>query len=240
MKETKEILDRTFILNSIKILGNKYGVHESFSDVVIVCAYSLANQSEKIDRREKEFMRVVNKYTKEEQQLFPKILAALVLEYDKYYKADEPLDILGDIYLELNLYNKSTAQFFTPMNVCKLMSNLVIDKEIIKKSLKQKGYITIADPACGSGRTLYASYSKLLEDGVNKEDILVEAADIDLVCSCMTYIQLSIMGASAIVYHQNSLSKETYDTFYTLNYVLNTNLQEKMVKNTSKGDDFEV
>ena len=79
-----------------------------------------------------------------------------------------------------------------------------------------------------------------MEDGVNKEDILVEAADIDLVCSCMTYIQLSIMGASAIVYHQNSLSKETYDTFYTLNYVLNTNLQEKMVKNTSKGDDFEV
>jgi len=44
----------------------------------------------------------------------------------------------------------------------------------------------------------------------------------------MTYIQLSLMGANAIVNHQDSLTMNRYDTFYTVSYAMNKELQEKI------------
>ena len=49
--ETK--YDKNFILNSIKKLGQKYGMDEVFKDVVICCAYALANNADFNEKREK-------------------------------------------------------------------------------------------------------------------------------------------------------------------------------------------
>lgn len=235
MKEKEEKLDRNFILNSFKKLGSRYGTHEAFADVVKCCAYSLANQVEMNDEREKEFMRITKKYNKEEQILFPKILAALVLEYKK---ADEPIDILGDIYENLGLIKKGAAQFFTPIAVCKVMAKMTITKEKVDNDIKEKGYISVSDSSCGSGRNLYAAYSELLDNGVDKDKIFLMGDDLDLTCCCITYIQLSLMGASAVVNHQNTLTMNIYDTLYTPNYFFNKDLQNKLIEN-NKGDDVE-
>ena len=237
MKEIDEKLDKNFILNSLKKLGIRYGVNEAFEDVVKCCAYSLANQVEMNQDREKEFMKITKKYNNEEKKLFAKILAALVLEYSR---TDEPIDILGDIYEDLGLIKKSAAQFFTPIKICKLMAKFTIDKEKCDKKIKDKGYIDILDPACGSGRTLYATYSELLNNGVDKNNILLIGDDLDLICCCMTYIQLSLMDASAIVHHQNSLTMNIYDTFYTPCYFFNKDLQNKIAKSYNKEDDIEI
>ena len=237
MKKEEEKLDKTFILNSIKKLGRKYGINEAFEDVVKCCAYALANQVEMNQDREKEFIRINEKYDKEEQELFPKILAALALEYCKSF---EPIDILGDIYENLGLIKKGVSQFFTPINVCKLLANATINKEKDVQAISEKGYIEVQDPTCGSGRILYAFYSKLLDSGIDESNILLVGDDIDLTCCCMTYIQLSLMNTSAIVHHQNSLTMKIYDTFYTVGYLLNKDLQNKIVKNNTKGDDLEL
>ena len=47
--------DKKFILDSIKRLGNRYGTHESFRDVVTCCAYSFANSVDFKEEREKEY-----------------------------------------------------------------------------------------------------------------------------------------------------------------------------------------
>lgn len=217
--------DKKFISDSIKKLGVRYGHHEAFRDVVICCAYSFANSVDFKDDREKEYLRTINKYSDEEKDLFPKILASLVNEYEK---AEEPIDILGDIYEDLNLIKKGTAQFFTPLNVCKVMAKVTIDKDESKKALEERGYINVSDPACGSGRNLYAAYSELLDNGISNNKILLVGDDIDLTCCCMTYIQLSLMGANAIVNHQDSLTMNRYDTFYTVSYAMNKELQGKI------------
>lgn len=229
MEKKEEKLDKDFILKSIKELGIKYGVRQTFDDIVKCCAYSLANQVEMNDDREQEFLRIVKKYNEEEKNLFPKILASLLLEYNSENET-MPIDILGDIYEKLGLTDEGKAQFFTPIDVCNLMAKLTIDEEENKKMLEEKGYINVSDPTCGSGRNLYASYSLLLENGIDENDILLVGADIDLICCCMTYIQLSLMGANAIVHHQDSLTLNKYDTFYTLSYVLNKDLQNKVSK----------
>lgn len=217
--------DKKFILDSIKRLGNRYGTHESFRDVVTCCAYSFANSVDFKEEREKEYLRIINKYSDEEKELFPKILTALVNEY---LKAEEPVDILGDIYENLNLTKKGSAQFFTPLDICKMMAKITINKDENKKAIEERGYINVSDPACGSGRNLYAAYSELLDNGISNNKILLVGDDLDLTCCCMTYIQLSLMGANAIVNHQDSLTMNRYDTFYTVSYVMNKELQEKI------------
>lgn len=217
--------DKKFILDSIRKLGVRYGHHEAFRDVVTCCAYSFANSVDFKDDRENEYLRIINKYSDEEKELFPKILTALVNEYTK---AEEPIDILGDIYENLNLTKKGAAQFFTPLDVCKVMAKITIDKDQSEKSIKERGYINVSDPACGSGRNLYAAYSELLDNGISNNKILLVGDDLDLTCCCMTYIQLSLMGANAIVNHQDSLTMNRYDTFYTVSYAMNKELQEKI------------
>lgn len=118
--------DKKFILDSIKTLGKKYGTHESFRDVVTCCAYSFANAVDFKEERENEYLRIINKYSDEERELFPQILTSLVEEYEK---AEEPIDILGDIYENLELTKKGSAQFFTPLEVCKVMAKMTINKE---------------------------------------------------------------------------------------------------------------
>lgn len=229
--------DKQFILNSIKTLSRRYGTHEAFRDVVICCAYSFANAVDFKEERENEYLRIINKYSDEERELFPQILTSLVEEYEK---AKEPIDILGDIYENLELTKKGSAQFFTPLEVCKVMAKITINKEENEKSIKDNGYINVSDPACGSGRNLYAAYNELLDSNISNNNILLVGDDIDLTCCCMTYIQLSLMGANAIVNHQDTLSMDRYDTFYTISYLINKELQEKLSKEKQIDEEIEV
>lgn len=220
--------DKKFILDSIRKLGAKYGTHEAFKDVVICIAYSFANATYFKEEREKEYLRIINKYSKEEQQLFSQILTALVNEYTK---STEPIDILGDIYENLNLIKKDSSQFFTPLEICDLIARVTTTKDDTENTIKEKGYIVISDPTCGSGRILYAAYNELLDKKVPNNKILLQGDDLDLTCCCMTYIQLSLMGANAVIHHQNTLTMDRYDTFYTVSFFMNKELQEKMRDN---------
>lgn len=220
--------DKKFISDSIRKLGAKYGTYEAFKDVVICLAYSFANATYFKEEREKEYLRIINKYSKEEQQLFPQILTALVNEYTK---STEPIDILGDIYENLNLIKKDSSQFFTPLEICDLIARVTTTKDDTENTIKEKGYIVISDSTCGSGRILYAAYNELLDKKVPNNKILLQGDDLDLTCCCMTYIQLSLMGANAVIHHQNTLTMDRYDTFYTISFFMNKELQEKMRDN---------
>ena len=48
----------------------------------------------------------------------------------------------------------------------------------------------------------------------------LDAADIDLRCVHMTYQQLSLAGAPAIVRHQNSLTRELWSVWYTPAFIM--------------------
>ena len=230
----KEIDDKKCILDIIHNLSNNKNTHSFFSDVVICCAYALANASNFSQEREDRFNKIIKSYGNQGVTQFASILAHLFNNYSN----KKGSDILGEVYEELKLNNEKFGQFFTPLNVCNFMSEITIDKNDAKKKIKDQGFISVSDPACGSGRLLYSSYLTLLDCGVNSDDILLVGDDVDLLCSCMTYIQLSLTGASAIVNHKNTITGELYDTFYTPSFANNTKLQKKVFE--QKGVDVEI
>ena len=96
------------------------------------------------------------------------------------------------------------------------MSSITLSKNEIIKVIETKGYFSVSDPACGSGRLLYSSLKFMHDNGINyHKNIYIEAVDISSMCAYMTYIQLSLYGANAKVVCGDSLTNEIYEEFYT-------------------------
>lgn len=126
-------------------------------------------------------------------------------------------DVLGELFHELDLGNDRAGQFFTPMSVCTLMSEISLDDAA--ELLKDKPYITIAEPASGSGRAVLAAAASLKRQGFEPDArMLVQATDVDSLCFWMTYVNLTLAGIPAQVIHGNTLSQEKWATWYTIMY----------------------
>lgn len=156
--------------------------------------------------REKRYFAIINKYPKEAIKLFPQMFALLVSEYEE----NPDQDVLGFIYMDLQIQNKNAGQFFTPYNLCKLMADVSIDKKSVKKNVKEHGYITINDSSCGAGATIIAGVNKA-KGFFNKlnwqNHILTIAQDVDELCSLMCYVQLSLLPVAGIVFVGNTLTE---------------------------------
>lgn len=198
-KSFKENFDR---------LSTKYGEYPVFLDFVKMCAISLYNSFAKNKEMEERYLNAINSYDKEDQNLFPKMFGDLIMMYQT---TDDVIDILGPIYEHEGLSNVHMGQFFTPSHVAEMMSRISIndDKESLKELIKQKGFITMCEPTCGSGVMIIAFAKILKSKGINyQENLLVTANDISDVCVYMTYIQLALYGIPAIVYCGNALTNE--------------------------------
>ena len=74
----KEIDDKKCILDTIHNLSNNKNTHSVFSDVVICCAYALANASNFSQEREDKFNRII--YTVEEE-----VVTVTIISTKGYY-----------------------------------------------------------------------------------------------------------------------------------------------------------
>ncbi len=201
-----------YLLKKIKLLGSKYDISKVFNDFLIICAYSISNSVNYNDNREKEYLRIINSYTNEEQQIFPKMFVSLINSLDN----EKFNDVLGKIFEELNLHNKYKGQFFTPEHICDLMANVTLDKEKIEEEIDNKGYISLSDSACGSSRLIYAGIKVIKENNINYHfRVYVEVQDVSITCVLMSYIQLSLYGINAKVVLGNTLTNEIQEVFYT-------------------------
>ena len=139
-------------------------------------------------------------------------------------------DHLGNIYQLLipPAKQKAEGQFFTPYCLailCAKMS-LNIDK------FKTKDVVTINDSCVGAGGMVIAVCEVLYTHGINyTAKALIVCNDIDLFCCEMAYVQLSFIGASAIIEHKNTLTQQKWDEFRTLGYLLMPNLKT-LLKNS--------
>jgi len=123
-------------------------------------------------------------------------------------------DFLGEIAAEIEALDKKNGQFFTPYHISKCMAaiNLAGAQTIIN----EQGFITINDPAAGAGCMILACADYLEEQG---NDIATTMSAYVTELSRMTYhmlfVQLSMRGIPAAVFHGNSLSLEVYESAYT-------------------------
>lgn len=200
-----------------KMLCSSKSTYQVWSDCMALFAITLANTSilplskeepfkEIWDKREKEYLRIINSYSKKEQKLFPQMFALLVEELELHPNQD----LLGELYMMLQVYNKNSGQFFTPYNVFEAMSKITFDRKELGKTVHKKGYANVYDCACGAGATLISASEqckKMFKKYNYQNHVYFVGQDIDITCVHMCYIQLSLHGLAGYVIHGNTLTE---------------------------------
>ena len=206
MKDNKKEL-----INIINELSKTKDRKQVYDEILKMLTYSLAQAGSYNRTQEANFFKIIDTYTEKEQEELTKFL--MILSYECTNNPET--DVLGEIYEEFNMQEKSKGQIFTPNSISKMLSDISMTKDEAIRIIDEDGYISISDMACGSGRLISESYNRLIDWGIEPNKIVLFADDIDLRCCCMTFIQLDLKGANAIVRHRDSLSGKSYDTFYS-------------------------
>lgn len=204
---------RKELISEIKSLAQSQGLNTVFTTFLEIVANSLAGQTdpENAEKREQRYQEMASTMSPELLSSYARMLALLFLTVREY--RDDPCDILGGIYHELNLNNEWNGQHFTPDNVCRLMAQITLPSDEL--SVKD-GPITINEPTCGSGTMVIgAIWAMQQQDFDYRRNTFFVAQDIDIRCVWMTYIQLSLYEIPAMVIHGNTLTMEEWDRWYT-------------------------
>jgi len=127
-------------------------------------------------------------------------------------------DHLGYIYMQLVPKSANAqGQVFTPYHIAKLMCEMTFNKDEFDNGKVLK----INDPCCGGGVFSIAYCDILNNRKINyTQQAILYSNDIDITCVEMTYLQLSFLGASAVIEHKNTLTLEKWDEFRTLGFLL--------------------
>jgi hypothetical protein len=195
--------------------SGKYHKWQIWQDFIFCAATALSQPLDFRPKREDEYLRTIGKYTKQEQDLFPQMLGEIVLALEE----EGMVDLLGELYMQLEMHNKWRGQFFTPMPVAELMGKVIGTD--IAGLVEEKGYISVNEPSCGSGVMLISFCKTALEQKVNfQQKILFVAQDIDPLVAQMCFIQMSLYGMAGYVIVGNSLlqNRDEWDYWYTPMY----------------------
>lgn len=211
------------LLKTFKSLsGHKWDYWTLWTDFIEMMAISISNSVDlrNRDERDERFRDITKKYTSDEMNIFKQMYSDLIVDLEM-----DPRDVLGEIFMELGLGDKWKGQFFTPHSLSRVMTRITLSKYKVQKSIDDKGFVSISEDACGGGATLIASFNHIRQLGFNPQEIfLINASDIDRKACYMTYIQLSLLGANAVIRERDGLAprtKEDTSTWYTPFYILN-------------------
>lgn len=199
----------------IKQAAHYRAVWEIWDDLIYMSAAAISQPLQWIQAREDEYLRRIGKYDKKTQDMFPEMFAAIVNALEQEGHAD----VLGSIYMQLELGNHWKGQFFTPYNVSLCMARM--NATNVAAEVEAKGFITVNDPCCGGGAMLIAFAQACKEQDVNYQNsVLFVAQDIDPVVARMCYVQMSLLGMPGKVIIGNSLTNEPGDYWFTPFYYL--------------------
>lgn len=196
----------------VKILNeyeNGRAIREKFRDFVTLAynaiAKTMAPDQEAADKHENEYMRIVNSYRdKRAIRAYPEALALVQIHAAHYY------DFLGHAAGEVGALSGDMGQFFTPMEVSRLLAQMTTGDET-DALIATEGYVKMGEPAVGAGGMVLALAEVLAERGYDPSTtLLVQARDLSPVAYEMCYIQLASAGIPALVIHGNTISLEYY------------------------------
>lgn len=202
------------LAKAIERLSRRHDKWRVFSDFVEMAAISISNAVDIAQRepREARYMQIVKAYEPDEVAEFPKMLGELTLALER-----DQRDHLGAVFGELELANKWVGQFFTPQEVADLMGRMTFaDFGGLADIIKERGFITLQEPAVGAGAMVIAAAKAFRDLGYNyQRQLHVTAIDVDDRAAHMAYVQLSLLGIPAKIVHGNTLTLEVRGVWYT-------------------------
>ncbi len=161
------------------------------------------------DQIEAAYMGVVARNAAEDVRAMPELLAITSLAVQ-----DGGSDFLGQVVGDLELVNGHMGQFFTPYDVSRMMAEITLQDA--GELIRDKGFITLIEPASGAGGMIIAAADVIAKQGFDiGRQLYVDATDLSPLCFKMTYLQLALRGIPATVRRGNSLSLEVFDQAVT-------------------------
>lgn len=207
---------QTAFVGTIRELAYRHRLHEVFRDFCEVSAIAISNSVDLLHRktREARYLEVVKRYNREEIPKFSELLAHVVMSLEGGMS-----DVLGELFMHLELGGHWHGQFFTPYEIAKMMALMTMGD--VAPIVEREGFFTLNEPAAGAGAMVIACAEALCEQKVNYQRCMhVTAQDIDATAVHMCYIQLALLHVPAIVVHGNSLSLEEWAHWVTPAHVL--------------------
>lgn len=186
------------LVKAFESICGRHGRWEVWSDWITMSACAISNAVDLAHREKREgiYLTAQKKYTAAEVQTMGEMLGMVVAALED----NQDQDLLGEIFMALELGNDHNGQFFTPYDVCRAMSAMTIGN--LPARIEEQGWVSVADPACGAGALLIAFANDCRRPGrdVNyQSSVLFVAQDIDYVVGMMCYIQLSLLGCPGYV-----------------------------------------
>lgn len=200
------------IIETIQKMAGKYSVYEIFGDWVKMMALGFANQVVFKESREKEYLETISRYNEDERNKLVEMLAWLTEWAD-----EEMTDMLGYIYMHLELGSKSAGQFFTPYHICQLMARM---QKFDGKT------VPMNEPSCGAGGNIIALAEEMQKQGFNyQQSMIVTCQDLDVKAVYMCYTQLTLYGIPAAVFQSDTLcdpegQKSSTGKLLTFGYIM--------------------
>ena len=203
------------IIKMIHSISGGYSVYSVFQDWVEMLAMAFSNAVDKInyEKRDKRYLQLQLKYTKEQLKKMAQMTAMLVEAFE-----EKTEDVLGYIYMHLEISSSRLSQFFTPYHLSKLMASFS------ETTTDDNGHIKIIEPSCGSGGNIIALAEHLKTNNINYQNVLfVKCKDLDWNCVYMCYVQICLLGIPGTVEQCNTLENSyvTHDKrFITPQFLL--------------------
>lgn len=205
----------------IKLIGSgafEKNDGEKFQDWVeaAYCAYAklsalAMNDQARADDLEARYMRIVDSYRDKDY-----IREVWVPLKEIAIEAVEPggCDFLGVVAGLIGQLNAGQGQFFTPFEVSRMLAQMQLTD--MQPVIEKNGFLTLGEPACGSGGMIIAAADVVQQLGFNPMlTMLVEAWDVSYLAYCMCFLQLTWRGVTAHVVRGNSLSMKTFEEAWT-------------------------
>lgn len=197
-------------------LSHRHNLWQVWRDFVECSALAISNAVDhgQAKAREAQYMQTISRYSADEAQQLSQALAHVVMGLEAGHA-----DFLGSLFMQLELGNSWTGQFFTPYEVARLMGQMTLHDA--REKLQAEGFITVSDPCVGGGAMVIAAAHALLDMGINYQRCMhVTAQDIDLTAVHMAYVQMSLLHIPGVVIHGNSLAVEERSHWFTPAHVM--------------------
>ena len=213
-----------------KLTGSR-SMWTTFQDCIEMIALSIQNQAElfpdRYDKHKRRYVDIAKQYSKKEMGIVVEIFAELIrMLEEKPYQ-----DLLGDLYMQLNMGSSALGQFFTPYSISKMMAECSFDAELLHNEIENKGYIKINEPCIGGGANIIGFLDVLNSNGINyQQKCIIVGQDLSRISALMAYVVLSLLGCQAVIKIADTLTdpftsffEEVHkkDIWYTPMFVLN-------------------
>lgn len=184
--------------------------HEVFRDFIASFAISLHNASGPPSAsREEEYAQIMKRYTDEDRSGIHQLASFIIHALDP-----EPRDVLGPIFMGLELGDGWKGQFFTPHEISKMMAAIVCGN--IADKIERDGALSFSEPACGAGGMILAAAGHVIQAGFDPAKTMrVHAIDVDRTAALMCYIQCALWNIPTTVVVGNTITLEEREIWLT-------------------------